>query len=140
MAENQNEAADALLALVTTAWTSAADGAPIYYDNLDVDRPDDLTIYGRAVVRHDSGTRSTLGGAGQSRWRRAGTMYVQCFIKQGHAVAPIRTLSDAVAHALEDAPASLGVRIADVDINELGSDGTYFQINVAADFTYDRQS
>jgi hypothetical protein len=49
-------------------------------------------------------------------------------------------LSDAVAHAIEGAPASLGVRIQDVDVIELGSDGVYFQVNVSADFTYDRQA
>jgi hypothetical protein len=45
-----------------------------------------------------------------------------------------------MAFALEDADHTLGVRIRDTQINELGSDGTYWQINVVTSFTYDRIS
>lgn len=140
MAENQTEAVDTLLTLVNDTWTANADGAPLFFENQDEERPEDLSVYGRAVVQHASGSRSTLGGVGQARFRRVGTVYVQCFIKQGEGTAKIRVLSDALAHALEDVPSNFGVRMADVDINELGSDGVYYQINVAADFSYDRQS
>ena len=139
MAQTQAEAQDELLARVTAAWTANAPvGAPLFYDNQDEERPDDLGLFGRAIVRHDAGTRITLGPNGI--FRRFGTLFVQIFVKQGAGTYDIRVLSDAIAHDLEGVPASFGVRIADVDINELGSDGTYFQINVAADFTYDRQS
>lgn len=139
MASTQNEASQELLTLVKTTWDASAGGAPLYYDNEDAGRPDDLTMFGRAVVRHEGGTRITLGSNG--RFRRFGTLYVQAFVKQGAGVTEIRALTDAIAHALEEVPASFGVRMLDVDINELGSaDGIYFQINVAANFSYDRQS
>ena len=138
MANNQTEVRDELLARVKAAWDVNAGGAPLFYDNMDEGRPDTLTKYGRAVVRHDEGTRSTLGPNG--RFRRSGTLYVQIFVAQGTGVIEIQTLSDAIAHDLEGVPPAFGVRIRDVAINELGSDGTYFQVNVAADFTYDRQS
>jgi hypothetical protein len=137
MASTQIEAQDALLTLVKSTWDANASGAPLYYDNQDVDRPDSPTLFGRAIVRHISGTRTTLGN---TRFRRFGTVYVQIFVPQGTGTVKIRQLSDAVAHAIEGAPASLGVRIQDVDVIELGSDGVYFQVNVSADFTYDRQA
>ena len=139
MAQNQNEASDALITLVKATWeANTPANTPLYMDNEQEDRPDDLSIYGRVVIRHEAGTRSTLGSNGI--FRRFATLYVQIFIKQGEGVTEIRTLSDAIAHSLEDVPASFSVRMTDVDIRELGSDGTYFQVNVAANFTYDRQS
>ena len=138
MATNQTEAQDALLAFIKTQWGLSAGGAQLFYDNQDVDRPDSPTLFGRAIVRHGRGTRTTLG---VNRFRRFGTVFVQTFTPQGKGkdLAELRVLSDAIAHALEEANLS-GIRIQDVDINELGSDGTYFQINVAAQFTYDRQA
>jgi hypothetical protein len=138
MASNQLEAQDQLLTLIKDTWDANAGGASLFYDNQDVDRPDSPTLFGRAIVRHGRGTRTTLG---INRFRRFGTVYVQTFAPQGKGkdLAEIRQLSDAVAHALEEANLT-GIRIQDVDINELGSDGTYFQINVAAQFSYDRQA
>ena len=94
---------------------------------------------GRPGVRPKArrGTRTTLG---INRFRRFGTVYVQIFVPQGTGTVTIRDLSDDIAGGLENVPASFGVRIQDVDINELGSDGAYFQVNISADFTYDRQA
>ena len=138
MATNQTEAQDALLALITTTWTANAGGAQLFYDNQGVDRPDSPALFGRAIVRHGRGTRTTLG---VNRFRRFGTVFVQAFVPQGSRrdLAILRDLTDDIAHAIEEATIA-GIRIQDVDINELGSDGTYFQINVAAQFTYDRQA
>lgn len=138
MAQTQNEATTELVGLVKTTWEANAAGAPLYYDNEDSERPDTLAVFGRVAVRHEAGTRNTLGPNGI--FRRFGTLYVQLFIKQGSGVTELRTLSDAIAHALEDVPASFGVFVRDVNVQELGSDGVYWQINVAAEFSYDRQS
>ena len=137
MASTQIEVQDLLLTRIKSLWDSNAGGAPLYYDNQDVDRPDSPTLFGRAIVRHGRGTRTTLG---INRFRRFGTVYVQIFVPQGTGTVTIRDLSDDIAGGLENIPASFGVRIQDVDINELGSDGTYFQVNISADFTYDRQA
>lgn len=137
MASNQLEAQDALLTQITEVWTANANGAPIYYDNQDADRPDIPQMFGRAIMRHESGTRTTLG---INRFRRFGAVFVQLFVPQGTGTVLIRELSDKIAHNLEESPNSLGIRIRDVDINELGSDGTYFQVNVSAAFSYDRQA
>tara|TARA_S200002703_G_C3658638_1_gene202256 strand:- start:112 stop:528 length:417 start_codon:yes stop_codon:yes gene_type:complete len=137
MASTQIEVQDELLTRIKSLWDTHANGAPLYYDNQDVDRPDSPTLFGRAIVRHGRGTRTTLG---INRFRRFGTVYVQIFVPQGTGTITIRDLSDDIAHGLEDVPSSFGVRLQDVDINELGSDGVYFQVNISADFTYDRQA
>lgn len=137
MASTQIEVQDLLLTRIKSLWDSNAGSAPLYYDNQDVDRPDSPTLFGRAIVRHGRGTRTTLG---INRFRRFGTVYVQIFVPQGTGTVTIRDLSDDIAGGLENVPASFGVRIQDVDINELGSDGAYFQVNISADFTYDRQA
>ena len=142
MADNQNDVVDALLGFVTTTWGVNANGAPLYYDNKDAQRPAKPAMFGRATVRHTFGERASLGAAGSNSKvnRRYGDVYLQIFVPQGSGQTQARTMADAVAFALEDAPSSIGVRLRDTQINELGADGTYWQINVVTGFSYDRIS
>ena len=133
----QMGAVDEMLTLVKTTWDAHSGGAPLYYDNQDADRPDNPATFGRASVRHFSGGQISLGQ--QSLKRRSGALFVQVFVPQGSGQYEIRNLSDQLMFALEEANTSL-VRLRNVQINELGSDGTYFQVNVVADFSYDRVS
>ena len=137
----QNEVVDALLTLVTDAW-NANTSAPMYYDNKDAERPATPSTFGRAIVRHTFGERITLGSAGSNSTvnRRFGDLYVQIFVPQGTGQADARTLADEISFVIEDAPASLGVRLTTTQINELGADGTYWQVNIVTSFTYDRTS
>jgi hypothetical protein len=142
MATNQIEAMDAMLGLVKTVWDANADPTRLYYDNQDVSRPDDPATFGRAIIQHSFGTQITLSnpGHGARVMRRSGQLFVQIFTPQNDGQRDIRVLSDEIAFVLEDAPASVGVRLTNVSINELGSDGTYYQVNVTSDFSYDRIS
>lgn len=133
----QMSAVDEMLTLVKTAWDAHSGGAPLYYDNMDTDRPDVPSTFGRAIVRHFTGRQISLGD--QSLKRRSGALFVQIFMPQGTGQYEIRNLSDQIMFALEESNNSI-VRLRNVQINELGSDGTYFQVNVVADFSYDRVS
>ena len=133
----QMGAVDEMLSLVKTTWEANTDGAPLYYDNQDAERPRVPATFGRAVVRHFDGGQISLGD--QSLKRRYGALFVQIFVPQGSGQVEIRELSDQMMFALEDARPS-NVRLTDVQINELGADGTYFQVNVVANFSYDRVS
>tara|TARA_R110000824_G_scaffold21496_13_gene80091 strand:- start:1249 stop:1659 length:411 start_codon:yes stop_codon:yes gene_type:complete len=133
----QMSAVDEMLTLVKTAWDSAAGGAPLYYDNMDADRPSTPGTFGRAIVRHFSGRQISMGD--QSTKRRFGALFIQIFMPQGTGQYDIRTLSDSILFALEDAN-PLVARLTDIQLNELGTDGTYYQVNVVADFSYDRVS
>lgn len=133
----QMSAVDEMLTLVKTTWDAQAGGAPLYYDNQDADRPEVPGTFGRASIRHFSGGQISLGD--QSLKRRSGALFVQIFVPQGNGQYEIRNLSDQIMFALEDANSSV-VRLKNVQLNELGADGTYFQVNVVADFSYDRVS
>lgn len=137
----QNEVVNALLTLVTDEW-NATITAPLFYDNKDSERPAIPSTFGRAIVRHNFGERVTLGSAGSGSTinRRFGDLYVQIFVPQGTGQYAARALADTISFVIEDAPASLGVRLANTQINELGADGTYWQVNVVTSFTYDRTS
>ncbi len=133
----QMSAVDEMLTLVKTTWDAQTAGAPLYYDNMDAERPDNPSTFGRAIVRHFDGRQISLGD--QSLKRRFGSLFVQIFMPQGGGQYEIRNLSDQMMFALEDANLSV-TRLKNVQINELGTDGTYFQVNVVADFSYDRVS
>ena len=142
MASTQNEVVDALLTFVTNTWDSNAGGAPLYYDNSDAERPAVPSLFGRAIVRHSFGERASLGSAGSMSKvnRRYGDVYVQIFVPQGSGQHQARAIADAMSFALEDADHTIGVRLRDTQINELGADGTYWQINVVTSYSYDRIS
>ncbi len=141
-ATNQIEAQDAVLSLVKTTWDANANGAELFYDNKGADRPDVPAIFGRTVVRHTFSERASIGSAGNGSKvnRRFADVYVQIFCPQGSSTDTIRTLAESMANALEDADHTIGVRIRDTQINELGSDGVYWQLNVVTSFSYDRVS
>ena len=140
--DSQNEVVDALMTFVTDTWNAAANGASLFYDNQDAERPDVPALFGRTVVRHTFGERVTLGSAGHGSKvnRRHGDLYIQMFVPQGDGQESLRALADTMAFALEDASFTLGVRLGDTQINELGTDGVYWQINVVTGFNYDRIS
>ncbi len=140
-ATTQNEAIDAVLTLVKSTWDGMT-AAPLYYDNKGAVRPDVPALFGRAVVRHTFAERASLGSAGHGSKvnRRYGNCFVQMFVPQGEGTEEIRTYAETMANAFEDANHSLGVRVMDTQLNELGSDGVYWQINVVLNFNYDRIS
>jgi len=142
MLDTQTKVVDALLGFISTTWNSNAGGAPLYYDNKDAERPAVPALFGRASIRHTFGERASLGSAGSMSKinRRFGDAYIQIFVPQGSGQNQARDLADAVSFALEDADYTIGVRLRDTQINELGADGTYWQINVVTSFSYDRIS
>lgn len=142
-AQNQEEAADDLFTLITQVWqANTPAGTPLYYDNQDEKRPANPALFGRTVLRHFGSSRETVGNAGENSalFRRRGSVYVQIFVPQGSGTSVARAVAEAMIEAFEDADSTLGVRLTNSDINELGSDGTYWQINVVSDFSYDRIS
>jgi len=143
MAETAAEAEDALLTLVKATWeANAPAGTPLLYDNQDSNRPSDPAMYGRTVLRHFGSSRESVGNPGTNSVinRRRGAVYVQIFVPQGSGTRSAMDIAEAMAQAFEDVDETLGVRLTDADINELAADGTYWQVNVVANFSYDRIS
>lgn len=91
----------------------------------------------RATVRHASGGQASLAGEnGARRFKRIGTLIVQCFSPVGDGNMGIDQLSFAFQAALENVRSS-PVWLRNVRSIEMGKDGTCMQTNVMADFEYD---
>lgn len=140
MADTYEEARDALTGFIQAAWNASATAggasAPLFYDNADGQRPDPPAPFGRVTVRFFSGTRASLGP--NARFRRVGRVFVQVFNPAGEGMEDLdRTGQDLVA-ALEGAGAIDNIWFRDIAERDVGTDGTYYQVNVEADFTFDR--
>ncbi len=136
MADTYEEARDALSAFTTTAWNTQTGSAPLRYDNLDGDRPDPPSLFGRLHIRHFQGTRAALGP--KTRFRRVGRLYLQVFVPVGTGMEGLDQTSEALVEAFEDAGAVDNIWFRDIGMREVGSDGDYHQTNVEVDFTFDR--
>jgi hypothetical protein len=137
MADTYKEARDVLSGFITTTWNTATSSAPLLYDNQDGDRPEEPTLFGRLTIQHANGTRADLAGL---RFRREGLMTVQVFVPQGSGTELADQTAEALVEALEGVgPATLeNVWLRDIGMREVGPDGTYHQVNVEAEFTFDR--
>ena len=131
------EARDALSVLLLAAWNTATSSAPLLFDNRNADRPDIPSLFGRLNVQHVAGMQAALGA---SRFRRMGVVSVQVFVPLGSGTQ----LADQVAESLVEALEGVGPTTLDnlwlrnIGMREVGPDGTYHQVNVEADFTFDR--
>lgn len=137
MAENSTELRDDVNGFLTTQWGLATPaGTPLFYDGQESNRPDVPGLFGRLHIRHFQGSRANLGPSG--RFRRPGRIYLQVFTPVGTGMKSLDQVSSALVEALEDAGAIGNIWFRDIGAREVGNDGTYEQVNVECDFTYDR--
>jgi hypothetical protein len=137
-----SECRDDLYTLVVTAW---GDRGPIDYedkprapDEEEQIPPKGATPWLRLQVRHTDGRQATLANdAGCRRFRRYGLYTIQVFSPLGSSLLDPEELSILVVDALEGVRTPHCVFLRNVRMNEIGSDGHWFQVNVMADFEYD---
>ena len=137
MASTYEEARDLISAFVTTEWNTATSSAPLLYDNLNADRPATPSLFGRLFIQHVSGMLAALGA---SRFRRMGILSVQVFVPLGSGTQQADQVAESLVEALEGVgPLVLeNIWFRNIGMREVGPDGTYHQVNVEADFTFDR--
>lgn len=137
MASTYEQARDAISTFVTTTWNAATTSAPLIYDNLNADRPAVPSLFGRLTIHNVGGMLAALGA---SRFRREGLFSIQVFVPLGSGTQQADQVAQALVEALEDiGPATLGnVWLRNIGMQEVGPDGTYHQVNVEAEFTFDR--
>jgi len=133
------EANNEILATFKAAWD--ATGYPVAYENVksaaDVP-PATATPWARVNVRHTFGTQATLANvSGVRRWRRDGLVNVQIFIPLGEGLSEGYSLAKIVVDAFEGVATTSAVWFRNVRVNEIGSDGEWYQVSVLVDFTYD---
>ena len=131
-------ARDVLSGIVKEIWDDVSD-APVLYDNIKGDRPEELGTFGRIVVRHFEGELAALG---TTMHRAFGILFVQLFTPSGTGTAELDEIADALVKGLSNASAGdlQGIRLRGIASTELGVDPTdrlYHQVNVTAAFDYD---
>lgn len=139
-------ARDEIAQLFLDAWNAAtlSSGLRVLFD----DRPENVPTaastdgnppaWARLTIRHTSGSQATLAGAdGRSRWRRNGVVTVQIFAPFGTGLSISDKLAMIALAAFEGQATASGVWFRNARLQEIGSDGPWFQVNVSAEFEYD---
>ena len=136
-----NDGKDACLQVFKDAWDPT--GFPAIYSDVantqsDTGDTPSANVWARATIRHADGFQSSLTGPleGKKRHTNIGTVIIQVFGTQGDGSTAAYDAAQTVATAYRKAPSG-PVWFRRVRINEIGTSGTYNQINVSADFSYD---
>jgi hypothetical protein len=137
------EARDEILLHFTNAWNVQTSPPLLVYDDQPRDLPNDAS-WARIMVEHTFFSQATLGGkvslgGGGSRFRRAGLVTVQIFTPVGDGLTTADPLVDLAIDAFEgESTGSDRIEFRNARANEVGSDGAWTQVNVLAEFEYDR--
>ena len=137
-------ARDEILSHFTTAWDAGTPPIPLLlYDDKHRDLPDNAP-YARITLKHNIfaqvtvGGKVSQGGAGQ-RFRRFGIVTVQVFTISGGGLTGADSLVQLALDAFEgENTGSDRIEFRNTRANEIGQDGPWFQVNVVAEFDYDR--
>lgn len=128
------EAYDAMLALMKTAWDPT--GHQLFYENVEQKRDDDESPYARIDVTHAGGFQATLGGTGARSFRRTGVVTVRIYSQAGKGLQGSLQLAKVAADAYEGQSTG-GIWFRNIRVNEIGRDGSFYQTNVVVEFEYD---
>ena len=135
------QARDEMLAKFLVAWKASSTSCdlPVIYGDV-VEGVPASGAWARIVVRHNTGGAATIGGeTGNRRFRHAGIVMVQIFTEHADGQVLSDLLAEIANDAFEGEVTSPGrVIFRNVRINEVGLDGQWFQVNVLAEFEYDR--
>ena len=134
MSLTYEQANDDMLTLLKTAWDPT--GYTMHWEGVRDQRDTDMSPWATVVVRHATGQQDTLGGVGSRQFLRLGTMVVTINTPSSSGLSEGYNLAKVVADAYEGISSPNGVWFRNVRINELGREGTFFQINVVVDFEY----
>ena len=108
----------------------------VFWESVQKDRPTTTDPWASAIIRHAIGSQSTLGGAGNRSFLRAGTFIAAIYAHGGNGLSIAYELARVSANAYEGQTSPNGVWFRNVRIQEIGRDGDYFQVNMLAEFEY----
>ena len=129
------QAIDVILGVFKQAWDTT--GYIALYDDLEGEKPPSETPWARATIQHATGGQSSLAGAsGMKRFTETGTVFIQVFTPVGDGSTGCYQLAKLVRDAYRDAKHP-EVWFRNVSLQEVGTNGAFFQINVKATFSYD---
>jgi hypothetical protein len=112
------------------------------FDNENYDPPV-ATPWVRLAVRHRDSILEAIGGTGtggMNRYQRSGVCQIQVFTPVNQGTRQSDTLVQAARAIFEGITlASNAIRFNNVDITEIGPDGSWYLVNVDAAFQYDER-
>lgn len=141
MTATPEQAVDDILDVFKAAWDTT--GFTAVYDEEGVAGkiPATQDPWSRVSVRHATGEQASLsGGTGTKRYRSTGFVMMQIFTPIGESLVQARQLAQLLKVAYQGITTPRQVWFRRARLNEVGSDGDWYQINVIADFTYDEIS
>jgi len=141
------DARDEIHTLFKTAWDAGVEttGKTVLYADSktevpltnDVDSNPDL--WARIQVQHTGANQGTLGATGNRCFNRFGIVTVQVFTPLGTGLSIADNVYTIVVNAYEGKATPGGVWFRNVQLNEIGPSGDWFQGNIIADFEYEEQ-
>lgn len=111
--------------------------SPFVFDGEKFKTPSPSSSWVRVSIRHNEGSQDSLGGVGARKFKRGGSVFIQCFTPLDRGRDASDTLADAARDIFEGK--TLGteaVTFTDVIIREIGPDEGWYQTNVEAIFNY----
>ena len=138
---NEIQATDEMLTLFREAWES---GAPAFnngqvplveWPGVDpLEFPPKDSPWARVNVQHGTREQSTLGGIGNRAFEARGILVIQIFTPRDLLQA--QQLAIIARNAFEGVSSPGDIWFRNVRMNEVGTDASWSQINVVAEFEY----
>jgi hypothetical protein len=128
------EARNAIQGHLDANW-SATPAGTIAYDNLPF-VPPSAAPWLRLSVRNAEGRQASFGGATR-RYRRRGLALLQIFVPEGEGPSEAMQLGDQAVALFEGVVLSGNLRFGPVSLREIGVEDGWFQVNLAADYSFD---
>jgi hypothetical protein len=88
-------------------------------------------------ILHDGSDQHSLGESGNRTFTRTGRAVLQIFVPTGQRGLEESTALATVAINVFEGKSLAGIRLYRVGLQTVGLDGSWFQVNVKADFEFD---
>ena len=131
------QARDDMFNMVNDAWNaSTMQKNDLFWDAVPKDRPTNQLPWAVVYLRHVTGGQRTLGGVGFREFERLGVIIITVFAPIGKGLSESYQLAKVLSDAFEGNSSPLGVWFRDAAIQEIGSEGDFYQVNFTVNFTY----
>lgn len=143
----RSTARDEIMSAINTAWVAAPASSTLDLFFQDVDGEPDAAVvaetsaptsWARATVTHGVRGQSSLSNhENKQRYTAVGLVIVQVFTPRGNGLSISDELCKIIEDALDGVKTPSGVWFRNVRSTEVGPSGSWFQVNVIAEFEYD---
>jgi len=128
------EATDDMNTIMKTV--SDAESFPVHWANRKTPRDTTEDPFVEFMIRHAGGQQDTLGGIGHRSFIRVGTAVARVFTPTGKGLSSAYDLAKSIVDAYEGVHSPNGVWFRNVRIQEMGTDGNFFELQVLIEFEY----